>query len=83
MGPGERQLRSSQEQNYPLSQCMSCGCCVEACPQYTKVEVERYTDESDEAYERRKMEADKAFLGPQAISQAVLFNNHPRVKLCW
>lgn len=33
MGPGERQLRSSQEQNYPLSQCMSCGCCVEACPQ--------------------------------------------------
>jgi len=81
MGPGERQLRSSQEQNYPLSQCMSCGCCVEACPQYTKVEVERYSDESDEAYERRKAEAyDKAFLGPQAISQAVLFNNHPTGK---
>ena len=32
MGPGERQLRATQEQNYPLSQCMSCGCCVEACP---------------------------------------------------
>lgn len=81
MGPGERQLRGAQEQNYPLSQCMSCGCCVEACPQYTKVEVERYSDESDEAYERRKLEAyDQSFLGPQAISQAVLFNNHPTGK---
>lgn len=81
MGSGEKQLRSQQEQNYPLSQCMSCGCCVEACPQYTKVEVERYSDESDEAYERRKTEAyDQSFLGPQAISQAVLFNNHPTGK---
>ena len=81
MGPGERQLRSKQEQNYPLSQCMSCGCCVEACPQYTKIEIERYSDESDEAYERRKLEAyDASFLGPQAISQAVLFNNHPTGK---
>lgn len=78
MGPGERQLQSAQEQNYPLSQCMSCGCCVDACPQYTKVEVERYDQESDEAYERRKAEAyDQAFVGPHAISQAVLFNNHP------
>ena len=78
MGPGERQSQAAQEQNYPLSQCMSCGCCVDACPQYTKVEVERYDQESDEAYERRKAEAyDQAFVGPHAISQAVLFNNHP------
>ena len=81
MGAGERQLRSAQEQNYPLSQCMSCGCCVEACPQYTKIELPRLDQESDEAYERRKLEAyDEAFVGPHAISQAMLFNNHPTGK---
>ncbi len=81
MGPGERQLQGSQEQNYPLSQCMSCGCCVDACPQFTKIEVERLDQESDEAYERRKMEAyDEGFVGPHAISQTMLFNNHPTGK---
>ena len=78
MGPGERQLRETQEQNYPLSQCMSCGCCVEACPQYTKIEVDREPDETDEAFEERKRaKYDEAFVGPHAISQAMLFNNHP------
>ena len=78
MGPGERQLREAQEQNYPLSQCMSCGCCVEACPQYTKIELTREPGESDEAFEIRKNAAyDEAFVGPHAISQAMLFNNHP------
>ncbi|MFS8070066.1 MAG: 4Fe-4S dicluster domain-containing protein, partial [Byssovorax sp.] len=24
-----------QEERYPLSRCMTCGCCVEACPQYS------------------------------------------------
>ena len=81
LGPGERQLRATQEQNYPLSECMSCGCCVEACPQYTKIELEREEGESDEAFEARKSDAyDKAFVGPNAISQAMLFNNHPTGK---
>ena len=39
MGPGPRQSRAQQEASYPLSQCMTCGCCMEACPQYTKVEL--------------------------------------------
>ncbi|MCP4890988.1 MAG: succinate dehydrogenase iron-sulfur subunit [Rubripirellula sp.] len=81
MGPGERQLRAKQEQNYPLSECMSCGCCVEACPQYTKIELKQKDGESDEAFEARKNEAfDEAFVGPNAISQAMLFNNHPTGK---
>ncbi|MEE2937027.1 MAG: succinate dehydrogenase iron-sulfur subunit [Planctomycetota bacterium] len=81
MGPGERQLRAKQEQNYPLSECMSCGCCVEACPQYTKIELKQKDGESDEAFETRKNEAfDEAFVGPNAISQAMLFNNHPTGK---
>jgi succinate dehydrogenase / fumarate reductase iron-sulfur subunit len=78
MGPGERQSQAAQEQNYPLSQCMSCGCCLDACPQFTKVEVPRLDKESDEAYERRKLEIyDQSFVGPHAISQAMLCNNHP------
>lgn len=81
MGPGERILREDQERNYPLSQCMSCGCCVEACPQYNKIEVKRNEGESQEAYDARKeAEYDEGFVGPHAISQAMLFNNHPTGK---
>lgn len=34
LGPGPRESQESQEERYPLSRCMTCGCCVEACPQY-------------------------------------------------
>ena len=81
MGPGERQLRDTQEQNYPLSQCMSCGCCLEACPQFSKIELERNEGESDEEFDARKAAAyDEGFIGAHAISQAMLFNNHPTGK---
>ena len=33
LGPGPRMSRSQQEEVYPLSRCMTCGCCLEACPQ--------------------------------------------------
>jgi len=56
LGPGPRISSKVQEQAYPLSRCMTCGCCVEACPQYN--------DHSP-------------FIGPAAISQAILFNMHP------
>lgn len=82
MGPGPKQSREAQENAYPLSQCMSCGCCVEACPQYVKVEVTRKPGESDEQLEQRQNEQfDSAFIGPAAISQAVLFNAHPTGKM--
>lgn len=78
MGPGPRVSQGEQEVAYPLSQCMTCGCCLEACPQYTKVEVTRAEGETEEAFEARKLEAyDQAFVGPHAISQAILFNTHP------
>ncbi|MCM2372692.1 succinate dehydrogenase iron-sulfur subunit [Aporhodopirellula aestuarii] len=81
LGPGERISRDDQERNYPLSQCMSCGCCLEACPQYTKIELTREEGESQEAFEARKKAAyEEAFVGPHAISQAMLFNNHPTGK---
>jgi succinate dehydrogenase / fumarate reductase iron-sulfur subunit len=81
MGPGPLVSREQQEHNYPLSQCMSCGCCLEACPQYTKAEVSRREGESEEDYlARRHAEYDRRFLGAHAISQAVLFNSHPTGK---
>ena len=32
LGPGPRVSPEVQEEAYPLSRCMTCGCCVEACP---------------------------------------------------
>ena len=36
LGPGPRISQATQEQTYPLSRCMTCGCCLEACPQFTE-----------------------------------------------
>jgi succinate dehydrogenase / fumarate reductase, iron-sulfur subunit len=78
MGPGPRQSPESQERAYPLSQCMSCGCCLEACPQYLKVELERAEGETDDQFAaREKAEHDRHFVGAHAISQVMLFNTHP------
>ncbi len=78
MGAGPRIAREEQEQNYPLSQCMSCGCCLDACPQYAKIEIQKQPGESEEEYAGRKNAAfDVGFLGAHAISQAMLFNSHP------
>lgn len=81
MGPGERQPREDQEQNYPLSQCMSCGCCLEACPQFNKIELSKEAGETDEQFEARKLAAyDSSFVGAHAISQAMLHNRNPTGK---
>src|SRR3974390_2692741 len=32
LGPGPRQFPQQQEVNYPLSNCISCTCCMEGCP---------------------------------------------------
>lgn len=78
LGPGPRQSQQHQEQMYPLSQCMSCGCCLDACPQYTKIELTQQPDESDADFQTRKnAEYDTHFVGAHAISQTVLFNMHP------
>lgn len=34
LGPGPRQSPEDQEWMYELSKCMTCGCCLEACPNY-------------------------------------------------
>jgi succinate dehydrogenase / fumarate reductase iron-sulfur subunit len=78
LGPGPKQSQDEQGIRYPLSQCMTCGCCLEACPQYTKVELTRRPGETDEAFaERERAEFDRSFVGAAPISQVVLMNLHP------
>ncbi len=36
LGSGPRVTAEEQEQAYPLSRCISCCCCMEACPQFTE-----------------------------------------------
>lgn len=62
LGAGPQETPQQQQTRYALSECMTCGCCLEACPQYLKKD-----DPAD---------WDTAFIGAQAISQARLFNKH-------
>jgi len=62
LGPGPKESAERQQTRYVLSTCMSCGCCLDACPQYTL--------EPDEK------KWDTAFVGAAVISQARYFNMH-------
>ena len=82
MGPGTRQSQDNQEMAYVLSKCMSCGCCLEACPQYLKIELRRQEDETDEQFRLRQQQAsDRSFMGAAAIAQIDLFNTNPIGKM--
>lgn len=60
IGSGPTIAPETHDIRYPLSRCMTCGCCLEVCPQ-----VNEHSD----------------FIGPQAIAQAALFNEHPIGKM--
>lgn len=77
-GPGPRQSQEEQRQAYPLSKCMSCGCCLEACPQYVRVELSQQGEEPVEEFNQRQDAAfDAVFIGAHANSQVVLTNSNP------
>lgn len=62
LGPGPTERPAQQETRYVLSTCMTCGCCLEACPQYNlETEPEHFAT---------------AFVGAATISQVRLFNAH-------
>ncbi len=63
LGAGPKDTPTGQETRYKLSECMSCGCCLEACPQFLQ--------EPDPAA------WDSAFIGANTISQVRFFNDHP------
>ena len=78
LGPGPRQSQKEQEIAYPYSQCMSCGCCLDACPQYLKIELARHEGETEAEFRKREQAAfDEAFVGAHAIGQTVLHNTNP------
>jgi succinate dehydrogenase / fumarate reductase, iron-sulfur subunit len=82
MGPGPRQSSEDQQRAYPLSECMSCGCCLDACPQYGKIELERQQGETAAQFQARQNATyDVNFVGAHAISQAVYYNLNPTGKL--
>jgi len=62
IGSGPKESPEEQQRRYVLSTCMSCGCCLDACPQYTKVEDPEKWDES--------------FVGANTIGQVEYFNKH-------
>lgn len=63
LGEGPRMSQADQEASYPYSRCMTCGCCLEVCPQFMPI----------------RTEGDKKtnFIGAQVIGQVRLFNAHP------
>lgn len=62
LGPGPQESPEKQQTRYVLSTCISCGCCLDACPQYLK--------EPDEE------KWDTSFVGAAILSQTRLFNLH-------
>jgi succinate dehydrogenase / fumarate reductase iron-sulfur subunit len=62
LGAGPKETPDRQETRYTLSTCMSCACCLEACPQFNQ--------------EKDPAEWDRSFVGAAVISQARLFNMH-------
>ena len=77
-GPGPRVSPAMQQRRYPLSECMSCGCCLEACPQYGKIDVHRREGESEAEFQARTNAAyDRGFVGAHVLSLTMLFNDHP------
>jgi succinate dehydrogenase / fumarate reductase iron-sulfur subunit len=82
LGPGPRQSQEDQQLAYQLSKCMTCGCCLEACPQYLKVELQRKDGETDEQFAAREREAyDRSFMGPFSFALIDLFNTNPVGKM--
>lgn len=67
LGAGPKELPAKQETRYTLSTCMSCGCCLEACPQFTE--------------EPNGEKWDRSFIGAHAISQVRYFNLHETGKV--
>jgi succinate dehydrogenase / fumarate reductase iron-sulfur subunit len=78
LGPGPRQSQETQQMAYLYSKCMSCGCCLEACPQFLKIELPCEDGETPEQYLGRLRTANmRAFMGAHAIAQVELFNSNP------
>ncbi len=66
LGPGPQETPATQQTRYVFSTCMTCGCCLEACPQFGM--------EADEGKWKT------SFVGANAIGQVRMFNMHTTAK---
>jgi succinate dehydrogenase / fumarate reductase iron-sulfur subunit len=82
MGPGPRQSQEEQQRAYPYSQCMSCGCCLDACPQYALIEVPHVAGETaEQTAARQNAVFDVNFVGAHSMGQTIYYNSHPTGRL--
>ena len=70
LGPGPRMDERDREEGYWLSRCISCGCCVDACPQVNPAHPDN-----------PQAEGPATFIGAAPISWARLMNLHPTGKM--
>ncbi len=78
LGEAARQSQENQQFAYLLSKCMTCGCCLEACPQYLKIDLLREQGETEDAHHLREEKVvNRSFMGASAIAQIDLFNTNP------
>ncbi len=64
LGPGPKLNEHERFEAYKFSRCMTCGCCLEACPQFRTITGEPRADLGK-------------FMGAQVVGQVRLFNAHP------
>lgn len=65
LGPGPRMPEIERQWRYELSKCMTCGVCLEACPNVNS----------------RMSDSRETFRGPFMMGQVDLFNSHPTGKM--
>ena len=62
MGPGPRQSQEQQQMAYEYSKCMTCGCCLEACPAVLEDELLRQPGETQEQFRRAAPRGGRSFV---------------------
>jgi succinate dehydrogenase / fumarate reductase iron-sulfur subunit len=61
-------LAAAWAANYLYSRCMSCGCCMAACPQFGG---------SSDDLDQERQDTGSGFVGPAPLAQVRLMNAHP------
>ena len=78
LGPGRLQSQDSQELSYVLSKCMTCGCCLEACPSMSRSNWSGGRARRTSSSTGREKDAfRRSFMGAFALSLIDLFNSNP------
>ncbi|MBB6431085.1 succinate dehydrogenase iron-sulfur subunit [Algisphaera agarilytica] len=76
LGAGPTESPEKQEERYAISRCMTCGCCLEACPQFTKDNdflgaqaiAQAYYFNEHETGKKLKKERLDVLMGPGGVS---------------